>query len=154
MDAYREQFLTQNRFETTVVVEPTDTSSATSCSRSRTPGPRPRSPTARRARRPSSVGSWTPNTHGRGYATEAVRALLDIAFDGLGLRRVTAACFADNDASWRLMERVGMRRETYTVRDAHRSGDWLDGMVYALLADEHRPHTPPAAAVGHSTTTV
>ena len=32
-----------------------------------------------------------------------------------------------------------MRRETYNVRESlHRSGEWLDGMVYALLADEHR----------------
>ena len=39
-----------------------------------------------------------------------------------------------------------MRRETYNVRESlHRSGEWLDGMVYALLADEHQPHTPPPA---------
>jgi RimJ/RimL family protein N-acetyltransferase len=37
------------------------------------------------------------------------------------------------------MERVGMRREQYTVRDSlHRSDGWLDGMCYALLADEWR----------------
>lgn len=89
-----------------------------------------------------------PDNTGRGYATEAVRALLGIAFDGLGLRRVTAACFAANESSWRLMERVGMRRETYNVRESlHRSGDWLDGMVYALLADEHST----TAGVGSAT---
>ncbi|HEX8767440.1 MAG TPA: GNAT family protein, partial [Jatrophihabitans sp.] len=60
-------------------------------------------------------------------------------FTDLGLRRVTANCFADNEASWRLMERVGMRRELYTVRESlHRSGEWLDGIGYALLADEWR----------------
>lgn len=88
-----------------------------------------------------------PDHTGHGYATEAVRALLDIAFDELQLRRVTAACFAANEASWRLMERLGMRRETYNVRESlHRSGEWLDGMVYALLADEHRATTSEAAA--------
>jgi RimJ/RimL family protein N-acetyltransferase len=77
--------------------------------------------------------AWT----GRGYGTEAVRALIRICFDDLGLRRVHAGCFADNPASWRLMERVGMRRETATVRESlHRSGQWLDGYGYALLADE------------------
>jgi RimJ/RimL family protein N-acetyltransferase len=77
-----------------------------------------------------------PDHTGHGYATEAVRELLDIAFNELQLRRVTAACFAANEASWRLMERLGMRRETYNVRESlHRSGEWLDGMVYALLAD-------------------
>ena len=80
-----------------------------------------------------------PSHAGRGYATEALRELIRLCFDELGLRRVTAYCFAANEASWRLMERVGMRRETYTVRDSlHRSGEWLDGMGYALLADEWR----------------
>jgi len=78
-----------------------------------------------------------PDHAGHGYATEAVRELIRLCFEVLGLRRVTANCFADNDASWRLMERVGMRREAYTVRESlHRSGEWLDGMGYALLADE------------------
>lgn len=78
-----------------------------------------------------------PDHTGSGYATEAVRELIRLCFDDLGLRRVTADCFAANATSWRLMERVGMRREQYTVGDSlHRSGEWLDGMGYALLADE------------------
>ena len=84
---------------------------------------------------------WTldPAHGGRGLATEAVRELLRISFLDLGLRRVTAHCFADNTASWRLMERVGMRCETRAVADAlHRSGRWLDGLTYALLAEEWR----------------
>jgi RimJ/RimL family protein N-acetyltransferase len=80
-----------------------------------------------------------PDHGGRGYATEAVEALLRLSFDDLGLRRVTANCFADNTASWRLMERLGMRREIHTVRESlHRDLGWLDGMGYALLADEWR----------------
>jgi RimJ/RimL family protein N-acetyltransferase len=80
-----------------------------------------------------------PAYGGRGLATEAVSALMALAFDELRLRRLTANCFADNEPSWRLMERVGMRREAHTVRDSlHRSGEWLDGMTYALLAEEWR----------------
>lgn len=80
-----------------------------------------------------------PQHSGRGYATEAVSEVLRVCFEELGLRRVTADCFAGNTASWRLMERVGMRREAYTVRDSlHRSGAWLDGMAYALLQEEWR----------------
>jgi RimJ/RimL family protein N-acetyltransferase len=80
-----------------------------------------------------------PDHGGHGYASEAVRELIRICFEELGLRRVTANCFADNEASWRLMERVGMRREIHTVRESlHRSGRWLDGLGYALLADEWR----------------
>ena len=84
---------------------------------------------------------WTlhPDHTGRGFATEALEAALRICFDELGLRRVTADCFAVNERSWRLMERIGMRRETHSVRDSlHRSGAWLDGFGYALLADEWR----------------
>ena len=84
---------------------------------------------------------WTldPAYAGRGLATEAVRELLRISFDELGLRRVVANCFADNTASWRLMERLGMRRETHAVAESlHRSGRWLDAYGYALLAEEWR----------------
>jgi RimJ/RimL family protein N-acetyltransferase len=78
-----------------------------------------------------------PDHAGHGYATEAVRELIRLCFVDLGLRRVTANCFADNDASSRLMQRLGMRREIHTLRESlHRSGEWLDGMGYALLADE------------------
>ncbi len=78
-----------------------------------------------------------PDHHGHGYATEAVAELVRVCFEDLGLRRVTAECFEANEASWRLMERLGMRREAHSVRSGlHRSGDWLDGLAYALLADE------------------
>ena len=66
-----------------------------------------------------------------------VRAALDLAFGDLGLRRVTAGCFADNVASWRVMEKVGMRREQHGVRDSwHAELGWVDGYTYAVLADE------------------
>ena len=80
-----------------------------------------------------------PSYGGRGLATEAVAAMLRICFEELGVRRVVANCFADNTRSWRLMERIGMRREAHTVSDSlHRSGNWLDGYGYALLAEEWR----------------
>jgi len=80
-----------------------------------------------------------PEETGQGYATEAVEAVLRICFEDLGLRRVTASCFTTHTASWRLMERLGMRREAHTVEDGlHPSGEWRDGYTYALLADEWR----------------
>ena len=78
-----------------------------------------------------------PDHSGHGYATEAARELLRYCFQDLGVRRVTANCFLDNHASWRLMERVGMRRERHAIGDAlHRSGRWMDTVSYALLKDE------------------
>lgn len=87
----------------------------------------------------AEIGWCLTSAHeGHGYATEAVDDLMAIAFHGLGLRRVVANCFADNDPSWRLMERLGMRREAHHVRSAlHRDGKWYDELTYALLAEEH-----------------
>jgi RimJ/RimL family protein N-acetyltransferase len=96
-----------------------------------------------RARQVQGELGWAlhPDHTGRGYATEAVSELLRVAFEDLGLRRVTANCFAANEGSWRVMERIGMRREAHNIRDSlHRSGDWLDGYTYALLADEWSSH--------------
>ena len=98
----------------------------------------------------ASVGllGWTmrPESGGRGLATEAVRELVRHAFDDVGVRRVVAECFADNEPSWRLMERLGMRREAHTVRDnLHRDGAWYDGLTYALLAEEWATRAPSDA---------
>lgn len=83
--------------------------------------------------------AFAPAAQGRGYATEAVRAALGICFDELGLRRVTGQAFAANTASVRVMEKVGMRCETRTVKETlHRDHGWLDGVGYAILAEEFR----------------
>lgn len=94
---------------------------------------------AERAKRGQVELGWVldPAYTGHGYATEAVRALIGHCFDVLAVHRITANCFLDNEASWRLMERVGMRRELHAVRDSlHRSGRWLDTVGYAILRDE------------------
>lgn len=78
-----------------------------------------------------------PRYAGRGFATEIAGELLSVAFEQLGLRRVTAGCYADNSASWRVMEKLGMRREQHGIRDSwHADLGWLDGCTYAVLADE------------------
>jgi RimJ/RimL family protein N-acetyltransferase len=80
-----------------------------------------------------------PTYAGQGYATEAVNELIRYCFADLGLHRVKAGCFLDNEPSWRLMERVGMRREEHAVKDSlHRSRGWIDGLTYALLAEQWR----------------
>lgn len=78
-----------------------------------------------------------PAYGGQGYATEAAAELVRIAFEELGMHRLVALCFAENEPSWRLMERLGMRREAYAVKDSlHRDLGWVDGLTYALLAEE------------------
>jgi RimJ/RimL family protein N-acetyltransferase len=81
-----------------------------------------------------------PAYTGHGYATEAARELIRYCFQDLGVRRVTGNCFLGNERAWRLMQRVGMRREQHAVRDAlHRSGRWLDTVAYAILRQEWSP---------------
>jgi RimJ/RimL family protein N-acetyltransferase len=81
--------------------------------------------------------AFDPAHHGQGLASEAAGRLLELCFDGLGLRRVTAGCFAANTPSWRLMERLGMRREgEYRADSLHRSGRWMDSLTYGLLRSE------------------
>jgi RimJ/RimL family protein N-acetyltransferase len=94
---------------------------------------------AERARNAQAELGWVldPRFTGRGYATEAVSELLRVCFEELGVRRAVADCFLANDASWRLMERVGMRREVHAVAESlHRTGRWLDTVAYAVLAEE------------------
>lgn len=75
---------------------------------------------------------------GQGFAHEAALALLRVAFDELGLHRVTAELDPRNDASVALCTRLGMRREAHFVEDMMFKGDWADTGVYAILAREWR----------------
>lgn len=83
-----------------------------------------------------------PDAQGRGYATEAVTAVLGYLF-GRGKHRVSADCDVRNAASAALLERVGMRREAHHLASAWWKGEWTDEYVYAVLADEwssrHKP---------------
>jgi RimJ/RimL family protein N-acetyltransferase len=86
--------------------------------------------------------TFDPAYGGRGYATEAVTAVVAYAFDRLGVRRITAGCFADNVASVRILEKVGMRREQHGVGDSwHAELGWVDGYTYGLLAETWRRGT-------------
>lgn len=73
---------------------------------------------------------------GPGYMTESARAILDVAFKQLKLHRVWATCDARNSASYRVMERLGMRREGLFIKNAMEKGEWRDTYLYAILAEE------------------
>ncbi|KKB10514.1 hypothetical protein VE25_17390 [Devosia geojensis] len=77
-----------------------------------------------------------PDQHGFGYATEAAHALLDLAFCSGDMHRVMARCDARNDASSRLMERLGMRREAHFREHALFKGEWDEEFIYAILKRE------------------
>jgi len=79
---------------------------------------------------------------GQGYATEAAMALMDYGFNSLGLHRIHADTSTDNLASWRIMERLGMRREALLRGAVYEEAKWVDRYVYGLLADEWRDTAP------------
>ena len=96
---------------------------------------------ARQARGQQAELGWVldPRHQGQGLGTEFAAALLRIAIEDLRVRRVEAECFADNHASRRIMAKIGLRCEgVFREEILHRSGRWLDGMTWAILATEHR----------------
>ena len=79
-----------------------------------------------------------PDHQGHGYATEASRALLQLAFEDLKLHRVVGHLEARNEASARVLEKLGMRREAHFVENEYVKGEWQSGLVYAILDREWR----------------
>jgi RimJ/RimL family protein N-acetyltransferase len=77
-----------------------------------------------------------------GYATEAAWAAVDDAFKNKSARRITANCNPLNEPSWKLLERLGMRREGHLVKNIYFKKDadgqpiWSDTYEYGLLVDE------------------
>jgi len=72
----------------------------------------------------------------KGYAFEAVTALLNYLFEERGLHRVIAECDVENMASWKLLEKLGFRREAYLVENTYFKGKYGSEYHYAMLARE------------------
>ncbi|MCC6704558.1 MAG: GNAT family N-acetyltransferase [Thermomicrobiales bacterium] len=83
---------------------------------------------------------WTlhPDYQGKGYATEAARGVMKLAFETIGMHRIKANLDPRNHASEALCLRLGMRREAHYVEDFWSKGEWTDSYIYAILAREWR----------------
>jgi RimJ/RimL family protein N-acetyltransferase len=77
-----------------------------------------------------------PDFQGRGVAAEAAARMLRLGFEELGLHRIVGRCDARNTGSWRLMARLGMRREAHRVESRRFKGEWCDEFEYAILRRE------------------
>ncbi len=75
-----------------------------------------------------------PAYWGHGYATEAAAAMVDFAWDKLKVHRVWAYCLAENEPSWRVMERIGFQREGHLRENEWMRGRWWDTYVYARIS--------------------
>jgi aminoglycoside 6'-N-acetyltransferase len=81
--------------------------------------------------------TMSPAFQGRGYATEAVGALIDYAFDTLGADIVRAYASAENIASIRVAEKVGMR---LMERYERQHGDEMwSGVRFEMRRDDRLP---------------
>ena len=85
---------------------------------------------------------FNPQFQNQGYASEASSALIHHGFETMGIHRVMAHCNPENIASWRVMEKIGMRREGYFRKNIffEREDDgepiWLDTYEYAILKED------------------
>lgn len=92
-----------------------------------------------------------PNYQRKGYGSEGVSALVRTGFAAAGIHRVVAHCNPENTASWKLLEKVGFRREgllkknIFFRRDESGEPIWTDTFVYAMLTDENRQKGVPFA---------
>ncbi|WP_255658743.1 GNAT family N-acetyltransferase [Actinoplanes sp. L3-i22] len=73
---------------------------------------------------------------GKGFATEAVSAVLDRLFRLQGLHRVMGECDARNTPSAALMARLGFTREGLLRQQTFIKGEWTDDLLFGILAPE------------------
>lgn len=77
-----------------------------------------------------------PDYAGQGYATEAVKAMVDLGFDHFGFHRIFARLDANNAGSRGVVERLGFRREAHLVENDQFNGQWGSEYIYAQLRAE------------------
>ena len=89
-----------------------------------------------------------PDHAGHGYASEAARALLGVAFDDLGLHRVTGRIDERNPASAAVLRRIGMRQEAVLVENEWFKGAWSTEVDFAILEREWRTSSGASSTTG------
>jgi aminoglycoside 6'-N-acetyltransferase len=77
-----------------------------------------------------------PDASGHGYATEAARGFISVAFREWKLHRVCAKLDPRNESSARLCDRLGMRKEAHLREESWFKGEWGDLAIYAILESE------------------
>lgn len=84
-----------------------------------------------------ALGYWIGERFARqGYMFDAVRSLVPFIFRTLGLHRIEAACLPTNEASRKLLAKIGFREEGLARRYLQINGEWRDHVLFGLLADE------------------
>ncbi|HFJ9328358.1 TPA: GNAT family N-acetyltransferase [Bacillus paranthracis] len=79
---------------------------------------------------------FNPKYFNKGYASEAAQATLKYGFKEMKLHRIIATCQPQNIPSYRLMEKIGMKREGYFRKCIPHGNEWWDEYYYAILEGE------------------
>ena len=79
---------------------------------------------------------FSPDFHGRGFATEASVEMLRVGFEAYGMHRIIGRLDARNTGSANLLKRLGLRQEAHFVKNEFLKGEWTDEAVFAMLAEE------------------
>jgi len=74
--------------------------------------------------------------HGKGFAIEALKAVMNFLFNDLNKQRITCSIDPLNQASIKMVERIGFRKEAHFKQSILIDGEWYDDVVYAILKDE------------------
>lgn len=77
------------------------------------------------------VAEW-----GKGYATEALKTLIDWGFSNLQLHRIEAGCAAENIGSVKVLEKAGMEREGTRRKTLPLKTGWADNYIYGILSED------------------
>jgi ribosomal-protein-alanine N-acetyltransferase len=94
--------------------------------------------------RQGEIGWGVISSHtGQGLATEIGQALLELAFDTLSLHRVFAQCRTENQASRRIMVKLGMREEAVFRENVFARGEWWSSVQSSILSTEWDRATKP-----------
>lgn len=84
--------------------------------------------------RHAELGYWIGLPYwGHGYATEAARAAVSYGFQTLNLRRIYASCFAHNEASGRVLQKIGMHYEGCQRSHICKWGEFYDLHLYGIV---------------------
>lgn len=90
----------------------------------------------------ANVGYWIgPDFARQGYMSEALRGLVDFAFNVMDLSRVEAACLPENAASRGLLEKCGFKYEGVAQAYLQIAGRWQTHVLYAQLRGDRRGRT-------------
>lgn len=80
---------------------------------------------------------FNKNYSKKGYATEALLAIMQYLFYELKAHRIYANIDVRNDRSIALCKRIGMRKEAHFIKDYFYKGKWSDSYIYAMLIEDY-----------------